>query len=49
MGPGSVMNVMSRMSPPHPGHCSGNSSLTRAISLAHAIRDVSCDRGFWVA
>jgi len=23
-GPGSVMNAMSRMSPPHPGHSSGN-------------------------
>ena len=41
IGPGSVMNAMSRMSPPHPGHSSGNSSPTRAMSLAHAIREVS--------
>jgi transposase InsO family protein len=33
------------MSPPHPGRCSGNSSPTRAISFAHAIRDVSCFNG----
>ena len=44
--PGSVMNAISRMSPPHAGHSSGNSSPTRAMSLAHAIRDVSCERGF---
>jgi hypothetical protein len=35
------MNAMSRMSSPHPGHSSGNSSPTRAMSLAHAIREVS--------
>jgi len=29
------------MSPPHPGHAKGNSSPTRAISFAHAIREVS--------
>ncbi len=46
IGPGSVMNEISRMSPPHAGHRSGNSSPTRAISFAHAIRDVSCERGF---
>jgi hypothetical protein len=28
--PASVMNAMSRMSPPHPGHSSENSSPTRA-------------------
>ena len=44
--PGSVMNAISRMSPPHAGHSSGNSSPTRAISFAHAIREVSCDPGF---
>ena len=37
------------MSPPHAGHSSGNSSPTRAISLAQAIREVSCERGFWFA
>ena len=36
---------MSRMSPPHAGHSSGNFSPTRAISFAQAIRDVSCERG----
>ena len=45
-GPSSVMNAMNRMSPPHPGHSSGNSSPTRAISFAHAARNVSCERGF---
>jgi hypothetical protein len=34
------------MSPPHAGHAKGNSSPTRAISLAQAIREVSCERGF---
>ena len=34
------------MSPPHAGHWSGNSSLTRAMSFAHAIRAVSWERGF---
>ena len=29
-----------------PGHSRGNSSPTRAISFAQAIREVSCDRGF---
>jgi hypothetical protein len=29
-------NAMSRVSPPHPGHSSGNSSPTRAMSLAQA-------------
>jgi len=33
------------MSPPHTGHSSGNSSPTRAISFAHAIREVSWERG----
>jgi hypothetical protein len=42
----SSLNAISRMSPPHAGHASGNSSPTRAMSLAHAIRDVSCERGF---
>ncbi len=37
------------MSPPHAGHSSGNSSPTRAISLAQAIREVSWERGFWFA
>jgi len=41
IGPGSVMKEMSRMSPPHAGHSSGNFSPTRAISLAQAIREVS--------
>ncbi len=40
---------MSRMSPPQAGHSSGNSSPTRAISLAQAIREVSWERGFWFA
>jgi hypothetical protein len=34
MGPGSVMNAMSRTSPPHPGHSCEHASPTRAISLA---------------
>jgi len=46
IGPGSVMNAISRMSPPNTGHASGNSSPIRAISLAQAVRDVSCERGF---
>jgi hypothetical protein len=53
IGPGSVMNAISQMSPPHAGHSSGNSSPTRAISFAHAIREVSwikqhpfCKSGF---
>ena len=45
IGPGSVMNAMTRMSPPQFGHWSGNSSPIRAMSLAQAIRDVSCERG----
>ena len=44
IGPGPVMNAISRMSPPQFGHSSGNSSPTRAISLAQAIRDVSWQR-----
>jgi len=46
IGPGSVMNAISRMSPPQFVHSSGNSSPTWASSFAHAIRDVSCERGF---
>ena len=42
----SSLKAISRMSPPHAGHSSGNSSPTRAISLAQAIREVSCERGF---
>ena len=34
------------MSPPRAGHRSGNSSPTRDISFAQAIREVSCERGF---
>ena len=49
IGPGSVMNAISRMSPPQFGHSSGNSSPTRAMSFAKVIREVSCERGFWVA
>jgi|SanBayMetagenome_1026888.scaffolds.fasta_scaffold08910_2 hypothetical protein len=44
IGSGSVMNAMRQMSPPHLGHSSGNSSPTRTMSLAQAIREVSCDR-----
>ena len=40
----SSLNAISRMSPPQFGHSSGNSSPTRAISLAQAIREVSCER-----
>jgi hypothetical protein len=36
------MTAISRMAPPHPGHSMGNSSPTRAISFARAIREVSC-------
>jgi len=46
IGPGSVMKEISRMSPPPAGHAKGNSSPTRAISVAEAIRDVSWERGF---
>ncbi len=46
IGPGSVMNAINRMSPPQFGHSSGNSSPTRAMSFAQAIREVSCERGF---
>jgi hypothetical protein len=42
----SSLKAISRMSPPHAGHSSGNSSPTRARSLAQAIREVSCERGF---
>jgi hypothetical protein len=37
IGPGSVMNAISRMSPPHAGHSRGNSSPTRAMSLAFCV------------
>jgi hypothetical protein len=40
------MNAISRMSPPQLGHSSGYSSPTRAMSLDHAIREVSCERDF---
>jgi hypothetical protein len=46
MGAGSVMKAMSRMSPPQAGHWSGNCSPMRARSLAHAIREVSWERGW---
>jgi len=36
IGPGSVMKAISRMSPPHAGQTSGNSSPTRARSFAQA-------------
>jgi hypothetical protein len=44
--PGSVTNSISRMSPPQFGHLSGNTRPHPAISLAQAIRDASCERGF---
>ncbi len=44
IGPGSVMKAISRMSPPHAGHLSGNSSPTQAISLAYVIREEACER-----
>jgi hypothetical protein len=37
IGPGSVMKAISRMSPPHAGHSSGNSSPIRAMSLAFGV------------
>ena len=40
-----MMNAISRMSPPQLGHARGNSSPTRAKSLAQAIRDVSVGGG----
>ena len=46
IGPGSVMKLISRISPPQLGHVSGNSSPTRASSFAQAIRDVSWWQGF---
>jgi hypothetical protein len=45
-GPWLWCNAISRMSPPQLGHSSGNSSPTRAMSFAQAIREVSCERGF---
>ena len=42
--PGLVLS--SRMSRPHAGHSSGNSSPTRAISFAQAIREVGFRFGF---
>ena len=39
---------MRRMSPPHAGQCRGYASPARAISLAHAIREVSWERGLAV-
>ena len=42
----SSLNAISRMSPPQFGHAKGNSSPTRAMSFAQAIREVSCERGF---
>ena len=41
----SSLNAISRMSPPHAGHSSRNSSSTRSMSLAQAIREVSWKRG----
>ncbi len=40
---------LNRMSPLHAGHSSGNSSPALAMSLAQAIREVSCERGFCFA
>jgi len=40
------MKEISRISPPQLDHRSGNSSPTRAMSFAHTIRDVSCERSF---
>jgi hypothetical protein len=37
-------NAISRMSPPHPRARKGNSSPTRAMCLAHEIREVSWER-----
>jgi len=45
IGPGSAMNAISRMSPPQPGHWTGNSMPTRARSLAQGILEVSWQRG----
>jgi len=42
----SSLKAISRMSPPHAGHSSGNSSPTRARIFAQAIREVSCEWGF---
>jgi hypothetical protein len=41
IGPGSVMNAMSRMSPPHPRARKRKLLAHRGMSLAHAIREVS--------
>lgn len=45
IGAGSVMKAVSRMSPPQPGHTSGNGSTILAMSCAHAMRAVSWERG----
>ena len=42
----SSLKAISRMSPPQFGHARGNSSPTRAMRLAQAIRDVSREPGF---
>ena len=42
IGPGSVMNAISRMSPPHAGHSSGPPPIL-AKRFAQAIRGVSCE------
>ena len=42
---GSSLKAMSRMSPPHMGHAIGNASAIFARSFAHAIREVSWERG----
>ena len=39
----SSLKAISRMSPPHAGHSSGNSFPTWAMSFARAIREVSCE------
>jgi hypothetical protein len=36
IGPGSVMNAISRMSPPHPGHATGNSAPTRTMRFTQS-------------
>ena len=41
IGPGSVLKLISRISPPQFRHASGNSSPSRASSFAQAIRDMS--------
>jgi len=44
IGPGSLMDALGRMSPPHPGHSSRNSSSARAVDLPGTRWEGAIDR-----